>query len=57
MPFRSVHAALKFALKLYSNKMMIMDEHIARQYKTIAAMADGVATSTILSTKTKTVTG
>jgi hypothetical protein len=38
--------------------MMILDAHIVAQYKTTAAMAGGIATSTITTTKTtKTVTG
>jgi len=37
---------------------MILDAHIAAQYTTTAATAGGIATSTIVTTKTtKTVTG
>lgn len=57
---RGAHAALKFDLNkpdLNSNTMN-MDAKVARQYKTTAAMAGGIATSTNVTTKTtKTVTG
>jgi hypothetical protein len=54
--FRNAKPALQFHFWT-ELQMTSMDANIAWQHETTAAMAGGLATSTAVSTKTKTVTG